>query len=75
MPYHGHRGNGPPTLNLTTLIDVYELPSARIGEKRDSFQRLFIPPPSPVWPTFIRYLPVHRAARISMIRMPTIHTM
>ena len=33
---HGHRGNGQLASNLTTLIDVYELPSARIGEKRDS---------------------------------------
>ena len=33
---HRHRGKGQPTLNRTTQIDVYELPSARIGEKRDS---------------------------------------
>ena len=35
MPKHRHRGNGQPTLNLTTLIDVHELPSVRISEKRD----------------------------------------
>ena len=34
--YHRHRGNGQPTSNLTTLLDVYELPSATIGEKRGS---------------------------------------
>ena len=34
--YHRHRGNGQPTSNLTTLIDVYALPSARIGDKRDN---------------------------------------
>ena len=33
---HRHRGNGQPTSNLTTLIDVYELPSSRIDEKGDS---------------------------------------
>ena len=33
---HRHLGNGQPTSNLTTLIDVYELLSARIGEKGDS---------------------------------------
>ena len=27
--------NGLPTSNLTTLIDVRELPSTRIGERRD----------------------------------------
>ena len=36
MVGHRHRGNGQPTSNLRTMIDVYELPSARIGEKGDS---------------------------------------
>ena len=36
-----HQGNGQPTSNLRTLIDVYELPSARIGERGDSLLPLW----------------------------------